>query len=293
MTSRCFSHRSVVLRSGAPSPRLQAHIGSSRLQRTRVGRSAVANDEVPDVSYDIVAQNQGLIRGLPLWGGAIGFAGLLANRAISGIAPVVDASSSQSRADVLGIAMSAVLLLTGLQWLSLKPRPVEAAPQVGEAAAYLDPKAKLPEAAAREMQWAWEALSSTARVTSLVVIYQGRNVAHFGLARPGHALGSARLGDVASKAMADEKGNYLANLILYPGRVEFVQYLPETTQGVVVQPIGTQGVLVVGSDTSRGISRLDQAWIATVADKLEVSLEGYTAPQGGVGFGGGKGGGKA
>jgi hypothetical protein len=38
------------------------------------------------------------------------------------IAPVVDASSSQSRTDVLGIGLSAVLLLTGLQWLSLKPR---------------------------------------------------------------------------------------------------------------------------------------------------------------------------
>ena len=38
----------------------------------------------------------------------------------------------------------------------------------------------------------------------------------------------------------------------------------------------------VGTDTLRGISRLDQAWIATLADKLEVSLEGYTKP--GVGF---------
>ncbi len=40
--------------------------------------------------------------------------------------------------------------------------------------------------------------------------------------------------------------------------MEFVAYLPENTQGVVVQPIGKQGVLVVGSDTQRGISRLDQ-----------------------------------
>lgn len=42
------------------------------------------------------------------------------------------------------------------------------------------------------------------------------------------------------------------------GRLEFVDYLPETTQGVVVQPIGSQGVMVVGTDTQRGISRLDQ-----------------------------------
>ena len=38
------------------------------------------------------------------------------------VAPVVDASSSQSRTDVLVILLSAVLLLTGLQWLALRPK---------------------------------------------------------------------------------------------------------------------------------------------------------------------------
>ena len=42
------------------------------------------------------------------------------------IAPVVDASSSQSRADVVVIGLSAVLVLTGLQWLSLRPKPLVA-----------------------------------------------------------------------------------------------------------------------------------------------------------------------
>ena len=42
------------------------------------------------------------------------------------IAPVVDASSAQSRADVLAIGLSAVTLLIGLQWISLTPRtPVQ------------------------------------------------------------------------------------------------------------------------------------------------------------------------
>jgi Cofactor assembly of complex C subunit B, CCB2/CCB4 len=33
-------------------------------------------------------------------------------------------------------------------------------------------------------------------------------------------------------------GNYLANLTLYPGRIEFTSYLPENLQGVAVQPLG-------------------------------------------------------
>ena len=40
-------------------------------------------------------------------------------------APVVGAGSGQSRTDVLAIFMSAILLLTGLQWLSLRPREMK------------------------------------------------------------------------------------------------------------------------------------------------------------------------
>lgn len=56
------------------------------------------------------------------------------------------------------------------------------------------------------------------------------------------------------------------------GRQEFVQYLPEATQGVIVQPLGGDGVMVVGTDTLRGLSRLDQVrgveqlqgWVLTI-----------------------------
>lgn len=41
--------------------------------------------QVPDASFDFVAQNQGLVRSLPLWAGAAGFGGLLLNRALSGV----------------------------------------------------------------------------------------------------------------------------------------------------------------------------------------------------------------
>lgn len=37
-----------------------------------------------------------------------------------------------------------------------------------------------------------------------------------------------------------------------------MKFLPEGTQGVAVQPIGSAGVLIAATDTIRGISRLDQ-----------------------------------
>jgi hypothetical protein len=290
---------------GAPPPALSP---PSRPRRPSLATHASQQqEEQPDALYELVARNQSTIRSLPIWAGAAGFASLLANRALSGVAPVVDAGSAQSRADVLGILMSAALLLSGLQWLSLRGREPEAVLLDGSRVEWVDPSMRLPAAAEREMRWAWRALSGTARCSSLTILLRGGGTvaaaAHFGAlaagVRPGEA---ARAGPVVEEALAKGQGQYLANLVLYPGRGEFVAYLPEATQGVAVQPFGggsggkgggeasgsggggAIGCVVVGSDTVRGLSRLDQAWLATLADKLEVSLEGWRP--GGDGFGG-------
>ena len=67
------------------------------------------------------------------------------------IAPVVSAGSSQSRADVLVIVMSAVLLLTGLQWLTLKPKDPPQVQLEGEQVEFRTPG--LPNALLAELQW--------------------------------------------------------------------------------------------------------------------------------------------
>lgn len=67
------------------------------------------------------------------------------------IAPVVSAGSSQSRADVLVIVMSAVLVLTGLQWLSLKPKEPPQVELEGQEVSHRTPG--LPRALAAELQW--------------------------------------------------------------------------------------------------------------------------------------------
>lgn len=64
---------------------------------------------------------------------------------------MVSAGSAQSRADVAVIVMSAVLLLTGLQWLSLKPKEKEAVELEGAAVAWFAPG--LPKALTSELQW--------------------------------------------------------------------------------------------------------------------------------------------
>jgi len=65
--------------------------------------------------------------------------------------------------------------------------------------------------------------------------------------------------------------SYLANLALYPGRSE-LPFLPANTQALILQPIGDKGIAIVGGDTIRGFTNIDQAWIAMIADKLGATL---------------------
>lgn len=61
------------------------------------------------------------------------------------------ASSSQSRADVVVIFVSAVLTLTGLQWLSLKPKVPATVELEGEVVNFVG--GNVPEDAAEELSW--------------------------------------------------------------------------------------------------------------------------------------------
>lgn len=81
------------------------------------------------------------------------------------------------------------------------------------------------------------------------------------------------LGKVSETAQKNGKGNYLANLANYPGRFEFYKFFPDNTQGVLVQPIGTRGLVVAGTNVVRGFGRVDQQWVATIADKLDATID--------------------
>ena len=126
-----------------------------------------------------------IIRAVPLAAGALGISTVLANRLFSGVSskqakekitreplspfkfellnlttrffpsfqqiePALLAASSQSRADVIAIFLSAVLCLTGLQWLSLKPKVPKSVVLEAEPINYF--KENIPPAAIKDLE---------------------------------------------------------------------------------------------------------------------------------------------
>ncbi|CAG9463711.1 unnamed protein product [Pedinophyceae sp. YPF-701] len=251
-------------------------------QRTVARAAQTGRTDVAEEGKELVAANADFFRALPLYAGGAGLVAILVNRTVTGAAPVIDAGSSQSRADLACIVMSAVLLLTGLSWLSLKPVIADKVKLEGGPLSWTD--SKVPEALKQELEWAWSAAEGSAGATSMVVFIRNRCVLQRGMATEDAKPGAAEPGPIVAKVVGSGKANYLANLAPYPGRFELLEYLPQNTQAVVVQPLGTEGALVIGHDRVRGFSQLDLAWLSTVADKIEATVEQANYRPTGTGF---------
>lgn len=205
-----------------------------------------------------------VLRRLPIVVG--GFSGilLLVNRLLT-----PQLTDSQARADALGVIVSAVLILTGLLWQQVQPRSPDAVDLIGEEGFELAPC--LPEAVRTELAWASHLLLTNSPTRSLLVLYQGKVFLRRGIlgANP-----EVKPGPIMKRVLEKQKPVYLVDLKIYPGRIEF-NYLPENTQGVICQPIGKEGVLILGANAPRSYTKQDETWIAGIADKLDVTLNTY------------------
>lgn len=211
------------------------------------------------------------LRLLPLASSAMGVAAVVGNRLVDGATPTLVASSAQSRADVAAVLVAAVLGLTGLQWLSLKPKAPTVVDLDGVSVDYLGDDTKNTPAE-REIRAMWDAVRAATRTDMMVVFWRGQCIAHLGYKRR-NFTDRAQIGSLCRDSQERNVPRSLANLALFPGRFEFLAYLPSNTQSVHVQPLHPDGVVVLGTATQRSFTILDQAWIGTWCDKLCVALE--------------------
>ena len=73
----------------------------------------------------------------------------------------------------------------------------------------------------------WEAIQAGSSAGAAAVYYDGRRVMQAGVVPKnspflGDAGSAMKVGKICEECMKDGRSNYLANLALFPGRVEFV-----------------------------------------------------------------------
>jgi len=205
-----------------------------------------------------------VLRRLPLVTGGIGGTLLMLNRVLT---PAL--TESQARSDVMGVILSALLILTGLLWQRVQPISPEAVALIGDEGLELDNT--LPDAAQTELAWASHLLLTNTVTRSVVAYRQGKTLLRRGVLAPKAEITP---GPILKRVLETGKAVYLVKLSIYPGRVEF-DYLPENTQGVICQPMGKDGALILAANAPRSYTRQDEAWIEGVADKLGHTLDAF------------------
>ena len=202
-----------------------------------------------------------ILRLLPLFAGGLGGLLLMINRLLT-----VQLTDSQARSDALGIIEGAVLILVGLLWQQIQARTPDTVTLVGETGLEFAPE--LSEAAKTELAWASQLLLTNTVTRSLVVYYDDQTILRRGVLGENSQVKPEA---IIQRVISKNKPVYLVNLNLYPGKVEF-DYLPENTQGLICQPIGDRGVLILGANAPRSYTKQDEKWIEGIADKLAVTL---------------------
>lgn len=209
-----------------------------------------------------------VLRQIPLVTGAIAGFLLLINRLTT-----VALTDSQARSDVVGVILCGVLVLIWLIWQQIQPRSPEAVTLIGEEG--LEFTEGLTDEIKTELAWASHLLLTNTVTKSLVVYHRGQVLLRRGIFGKGLLQ---QPGAIVERVLKTQKPVYLVNLPLYPGQVEF-DYLPENTQGLICQPMGQEGVLILGANIPRSYTKQDEIWIAGIADKLGYTLEKASFPE--------------
>lgn len=275
---------SILRPSATPIPwnrhRLRPRPSLNFPRSVRISANYAGQKPRRDWIADLISKNDDAVRSLPIYVGGVSLLAVLVNRTVSGIAPVADASSSQSRADLLTLGLAVTNILAGLVWLSIRPKSISVVnPQGVECRMILS---QLPDSVVSEILWAWESISAATCCRSLVVIYDSICILQIGVAAESQndgqpvAVDAAKLmqGSVYQGVLRSGTQSYLANLSLYPGRSE-LPFLPSNTQAVILQPLGDKGIAILGGDTIRGFTTSDQAWISYIGEKLDATLAKY------------------
>ena len=170
------------------------------------------------------------------------------------------------RAAVLASLLAVVLMLIGVLWTRVVPEAAVRVALVGEQG--LELAEDLPPELAEELGWGSQMLLTASAAAVVLVQWQGRC-----LLRRGLLTSTAFVpGAICARAQAKGAAISLVNLNLYPGREEFDGLLPGLPS-VVVQPLGDQGVVLLGGWSPRCFTRSDLTWLEGWGRRLRAKME--------------------
>ena len=200
---------------------------------------------------------------------AIGLSGLLLTVVNQASAGALD--PALERSGVLASLLAVGLMLVAVLWTRAVPEAAERAPLQGEQAFQI--AEHLPKGLVDELAWGSHMLLMATPAALVLLHWRGKQIFRRGLQPVEGQRANFAPGTICQRALDKQAAISLVDLRLYPGRGEF-ETLLDGLPSVLVQPVGEEGLLVLGGWSPRCFSRSDLAWAKGWAEKLRAELEG-------------------
>jgi hypothetical protein len=169
------------------------------------------------------------------------------------------------RAGVLAALLAVGQMLVAVLWTRAVPEAANRASLQGREG--LELAHDLPEPVRQELGWGSQMLLTASPAAVVLVWWRGRVLLRRGLL----AEAPFNPGPICDRALERQQAISLVNLALYPGRDEFEALLPGLP-AVLVQPLGDQGLVLLGGWSTRCFSRSDLTWTEGWARRLTVEI---------------------
>ena len=189
------------------------------------------------------------------------FGSFLLFLSIINIATASDVYPSLVRGETISGLASIALITIGYLWKDIKPKEQTRVNLQGKQG--LEINVDLSEEIKYELAWGSNQILTATAASTILIFWDNQVILRRGLITNKTFVP----GEICKRAVEQKRLISLVNTELFPGREEFDCVL-EGLPSVIVYPISTRGLTIVGGWSKRSFTNSDERWISGWSDKL-------------------------
>ena len=189
------------------------------------------------------------------------FGSFLLFLSIINIATASDVYPSLVRGETISGLASIALITIGYLWKDIKPKEQTRVNLKGKQG--LEINVDLSEEIKYELAWGSNQILTATAASTILIFWDNQVILRRGLITNKTFVP----GEICKRAVEQKRLISLVNTELFPGREEFDCVL-EGLPSVIVYPISTRGLTIVGGWSKRSFTNSDERWISGWSDKL-------------------------
>ncbi len=180
---------------------------------------------------------------------------------IINIATSKDIYPSLVRAETISCIASIALITIGYLWTDIKPK--EASKVILKGKEGFELNTDLSEQQKNELAWGSQQILTATAASTILIFWDNKVILRRGLI----SNKTFKPGEICNRAIEQQRLISLVNTELFPGRQEFDSVLEELP-AVIVYPLSTKGLTIVGGWSKRSFTNSDEKWISGWSNKL-------------------------